>query len=914
MTQSPRNFDPVWYLQANADVARAGVNPTEHFNAIGQREGRLGYPLVAFDLDHQLWRGRSAEALIGLLALTEGNDPVEKGVAAGVLARWYAALGDWRAVKPAIATFFDTPEAAVCVSHPGPFLLGLRSAVHDRDFDLASDLIDRGIQTFGLTADFNLARFQLGAAKGHSDLRLSRHLSRIYSDHDLAPVSLMSGEGCRFDRLRANAVPIAAGDLPLVSVIVPVYNAAPVLHVALRCLEAQDWHNIEVLIVDDGSTDNSAKIAREWTQRDKRFRLISMARNGGAYAARNAGFFSATGAYVTVHDADDWSHPAKITEQVRPLIRNPARVATLSQWVRADDDLGMTKWRMDAGWVYRNISSLMVRASVRDHLGYWDRVRVNGDTEYYDRLIAVFGGSAIEEVRPGIPLAFGRTAATSLTMQSETHLSTQFVGLRRDYMDAARFWHANEKELHMVEHPVSRVFNIDAAIGVGDPAGPKSDYDVLRAAPEFDADWYRAAHSDVTYADICPVAHYLVAGAAENRDPGPGFSTGGYRIAQGLGDDENPLLHWISQRRQTQPLPSFGGALDVGDRPAVLVFAHQAGKVLFGAERSFLDMLRRLWAEGQAPVVVVPDLRGKDYLAQLQPLCVQVEVCPQLWRYGAQPPRAETVARIRSLIRKHQARTVHINTSVLDAPLIAARAEGCVSVVHVRELPAEDPDLCRSLAVTADALRDDLLQTADQFVANSAVVARWLDCPDRTSVRGNSVDEALFDLPFDPGSVLRVAMISSNIAKKGIADFLEVARLVEASGVVARFILIGPPTNDLHALRPWPQNVEYAGYAEGPVTAMKQADIVLSLSHFAESFGRTVLEAMAAGRPVVCYARGAPVDLVDSGETGFVVPADDPQVVADAVMAICCAPQGLLRLSKSARHRARQLNNSSKLA
>ncbi|WP_037952988.1 glycosyltransferase family 4 protein, partial [Sulfitobacter donghicola] len=109
---------------------------------------------------------------------------------------------------------------------------------------------------------------------------------------------------------------------------------------------------------------------------------------------------------------------------------------------------------------------------------------------------------------------------------------------------------------------------------------------------------------------------------------------------------------------------------------------------------------------------------------------------------------------------------------------------------------------------------------------------------------------------------LNVALISSNILKKGIADFIKIAHEVKQSGRPIRFLLIGPPTRDLHLLRPWPDNIEFRGYSASPVEAIAQADIVLSLSHFTESFGRTVMEAMAAARAVITYDRGTPAVLV----------------------------------------------------
>jgi len=918
LAQIRAGFDPLWYLQAYPDVARAGLDPLAHYLATGQAEGRQPGPSMALEFDHMLWRGFAGVALPELERLLREGPPREQAGAGWALARWHADRQEAEAARRAILTFHHHPEGLRLLRHPGPFLLGVQLCLACGDLHNAVRLLQEGVVQYGWLPDFRLAALLCDRARDADDWEIEGHLHRLYTDRGLWPVRLDPGEGPRLDRLTALAPPEtgegpqpgAAG--PLVSVIVPVFNAARTLPTALRGLLAQSWQTLEILVVDDGSEDASPAIAADFAARDPRIRLLPPEGNQGAYPARNRGLAAARGQFITVHDADDWSHPQKIARQAEALLADPGAQATVSHWVRASDDLEMTRWRMEDRWVHRNVSSLMIRAALRDSLGYWDRVKVNADTEYYYRILKAFGPGGIREVMPGVPLSFGRSHPQSLTQASATHLRSQLHGLRRDYMNAAWHWHkragaATGPGLFMPQHPDCRLFRVPSAIGLGDPEGPPSRYDLVTGSALFDPDWYQLSNPDVLRADIGPATHYIDSGSAEDRDPGPGFSTGGYRLAQGLGPEVNPLVHYEAFGRTAghDPLPGFDGALAGSDLPRVLVFAHAAGKRLFGAERSLLDMLGRLRGRGFAPVVVVPVLRNPDYLARLRDDCARVETLPQLWRHALRAPCPATVAGVRALIRRHAAREVHVNTLVLEAPLVAARAEGCASVVHVREYPPEDAALCRGLGMGPEDLRAALLDGADRFVVASPLVADWLGVPDRVTIRPNAVDPALFDLPFDPVPVLRVALVSSNIAKKGLVDFLAVARAVGSRTDRVRFAFIGPPTQDLHLLRPFPDNVEFRGYAEDPVAAMAQADVVMSLSKFAESFGRTVLEAMAAGRPVICYDRGTPPLLVQQGLTGLVVPADDTAAAARAVLALEAARGQLPRLSQAARAAAR---------
>lgn len=93
--------------------------------------------------------------------------------------------------------------------------------------------------------------------------------------------------------------------IPLISVIVPVYN---IEHYLERCIESiitQTYANLEIILVDDGSTDCSGKICDEYAKKDERIKVIHKA-NGGLVSARKAGIVEASGDYATYVDGDDW--------------------------------------------------------------------------------------------------------------------------------------------------------------------------------------------------------------------------------------------------------------------------------------------------------------------------------------------------------------------------------------------------------------------------------------------------------------------------------------------------------------------------------------------------------------------------------------------------------------------------------
>ena len=90
-----------------------------------------------------------------------------------------------------------------------------------------------------------------------------------------------------------------------ISVIVPVYNVKLYLHKCVDSILNQTYQNIEVLLIDDGSTDGSSDICDSYTEKDSRIKVVHK-KNGGLSSARNTGLDMATGEYILFVDSDDY--------------------------------------------------------------------------------------------------------------------------------------------------------------------------------------------------------------------------------------------------------------------------------------------------------------------------------------------------------------------------------------------------------------------------------------------------------------------------------------------------------------------------------------------------------------------------------------------------------------------------------
>ncbi len=123
---------------------------------------------------------------------------------------------------------------------------------------------------------------------------------------------------------------------PLLSVIVPVYNTAPYLRRCLDSVCGQTYANLEIICVNDGSTDDSASILAEYAAQDARVKVISQL-NAGASAARNAALKVATGEYVTGVDSDDYIELNAYQEVMQQLGERRVDIACYGFLVEEED-------------------------------------------------------------------------------------------------------------------------------------------------------------------------------------------------------------------------------------------------------------------------------------------------------------------------------------------------------------------------------------------------------------------------------------------------------------------------------------------------------------------------------------------------------------------------------------------------
>jgi len=231
---------------------------------------------------------------------------------------------------------------------------------------------------------------------------------------------------------------------PLVSIIVTVFNSKKLIENCLYSLKNQTYFNIEIIVIDDASSDSTGNIVRKLMKKDKRIKYYKLNYNVGTYAAKNIAINYANGEFVTCHDSDDFAHPEKIEKQVRPLIRYPWLVFTVSYWVRLTDK-GIFYARQIYPLLRLNPNSVMFRKDiVINKVGLWDYVKIGADSEFYYRLKIAFGRFRMFKIKK--PLTIGSYRKNSLTANKSFGFKSGAIPkVRYDYWESWMKWHLSQK-------------------------------------------------------------------------------------------------------------------------------------------------------------------------------------------------------------------------------------------------------------------------------------------------------------------------------------------------------------------------------------------------------------------------------------------------------------------------------------
>jgi glycosyltransferase involved in cell wall biosynthesis len=335
---------------------------------------------------------------------------------------------------------------------------------------------------------------------------------------------------------------------------------------------------------------------------------------------------------------------------------------------------------------------------------------------------------------------------------------------------------------------------------------------------------------------------------------------------------------------------------------AVNVLYLDASRGLYGASRMLLTLLRNLDPERFKPHVILandiseeealfpPELEKLQIAYQEEALCVlrrSKYLNPRglAWLTGA---LAESVLRLVKLIRERDIRLVHTNTSTVLSGALAAAATRIPHVWSVHEVLRWEWLLLSPLlyfqaervTTVSEAAAESLWKKFPWIKRKTMVIPNGIDPSPYTNVTPEETANLRREFQIAPDESV-VTMVGRIGARKGEYLFLEMARRVTAEGLRVKFLIVGGVFDgNNHYLERLEDEISQAGlnrqvfvtgYRTDIPAILSASEVLVLPSTGPESFGLVLLEAMAAGKPVIATNLGGPREVVQHGVTGFLV-------------------------------------------
>jgi len=270
---------------------------------------------------------------------------------------------------------------------------------------------------------------------------------------------------------------MAAGDIthPLVSVIIPAYNSEKYIAETLRSVIAQTYDNIEIIVIDDASTDGTLLVLEEMDI-NRPLSVIKKEKNSGAAASRNIGYKHSKGGLIKFLDADDMIDPEMITNQVALAAGNDNNIIS-AQWGRfLNDDVNTFKLSPETCWQtmpsvdwacasWRNANAMtnpgifLIPRKIIEKAGLWDEtLSLLDDTEYFMKTIlsadnVIFSSNSLLYYRSGLNNSLSRTKSRKgfeSAFSAIEKASHALLSKRNDH--AAKLACANNWQLFIYDH------------------------------------------------------------------------------------------------------------------------------------------------------------------------------------------------------------------------------------------------------------------------------------------------------------------------------------------------------------------------------------------------------------------------------------------------------------------------------
>ncbi|MEX0299023.1 MAG: glycosyltransferase family 2 protein [Kordiimonas sp.] len=262
----------------------------------------------------------------------------------------------------------------------------------------------------------------------------------------------------------------AANSERKVTVIMTAYNTGDLVADAVRSVLAQSHSNLDLMIIDDASSDDTLSILKEMASSDERIKLFHSPVNHGTYWSKNWCLANAAGEFVAFHDSDDISAPQRLQMQLGAMLDGAGADAVTCRWNRVTPN--GDEITIDGSTSRTAIISTMIRREkVVKEAGFFDTVRIAADTEYHMRIAKILGRRRTRNLRH--VLYTGLLRDQSLTRGPEggfnwkedgNAITRSLSGNRAEYGAAFKKWHAEAQSLYVGFPQSKRPFEVPLSL------------------------------------------------------------------------------------------------------------------------------------------------------------------------------------------------------------------------------------------------------------------------------------------------------------------------------------------------------------------------------------------------------------------------------------------------------------------
>lgn len=271
-------------------------------------------------------------------------------------------------------------------------------------------------------------------------------LNNYIKSFDVGEISLDNAGKSKFLSIK-NDLNYSITDGPLVSIIMPAYNAEKYIELSVKSILNQTWESLELIIVDDCSSDNTWDIISTLSKRDKRIKLLKNKVNVGPYVSKNYALNIATGDFITGHDSDDFAFSKRIENHMSFMLNHPRVKASTANKLRMRNDglfvnfTSIQNSKADGAAGKAFISCMFESKFLKNKIGSWDCVRFGADGEVINRAKIILGDDFVELDQLAMICL---DSEESLTNHPDHGISktTGLSPVRKYYLDQYRDWHS----------------------------------------------------------------------------------------------------------------------------------------------------------------------------------------------------------------------------------------------------------------------------------------------------------------------------------------------------------------------------------------------------------------------------------------------------------------------------------------